>query len=124
MERIITIDNLRGFAYCNDHICQKPIKGVAVSFSGLGGATMYAEDPEDGIRFAQEGILFVVPYQNPWAWQNKQNVAFTDEILDVLFEAYSLPEDLPVVFLLPVWRGDAGCLRLMIALIRTKCKVV
>ena len=97
MEKIITIENLRNFAYCNDQICKKPIKGIAVSFFGLGGAYMYDEDTEDGKRFAQEGILYVMPYQNPWAWQNKQNVSYTDEIIDVLFEAFDLPEDLPIV---------------------------
>ena len=97
MEKIINIENLRSFAYCNHHICKKPIKGIAVSFFGLGNATMFKEDTEDGIRFAEQGILYFVPYQNPWAWQNKQNVAYTDEIMDVLFEEYNLPSDLPIV---------------------------
>lgn len=97
MEKIITIENLRSFAYCNNQICQKPIKGLAVSFFGLGGTSMFSEDMEEGIQFAQKGILYVVPYQNPWAWQNKQNVSYTDEIIDVLFEEYDLPDDLPIV---------------------------
>ena len=97
MEKIITIENLRSFAYCNDHICKKPIRGIALSFFGLGGATMYHEDPETGILFAKHGILYIVPYQNPWAWQNRQNIAYTEEILDVLFQTYDLPEDLPIV---------------------------
>lgn len=97
MEKIITMDNLRNFAYCNHMICKKPIKGIVVSFFGLGGAVMYAEDTDDGIRFAKDGILYVTPYQNPWAWQNRQNISYTDEILDVLFEGYSLPADLPII---------------------------
>ena len=68
MEKIITIDNLRSFAYCNDKICKKPIKGIAISFFGLNGNAMFNEDTEDGIRFAEQGILYLVPYQNPWAW--------------------------------------------------------
>lgn len=97
MEKIITAENLRCFAYCNDQICQKPIRGLVVSFFGLGGAIMFGDDTEEGKRFAKDGILYVVPYQNPWAWQNEQNVAYTDEILDVLYQAYALPEDLPIV---------------------------
>ena len=31
MERIITAENLRSFAYCNNQICKKPIKGITVS---------------------------------------------------------------------------------------------
>ena len=97
MEKIINIENLRSFAYCNNNICKKPIKGIAISFFGLGGALMFNEDTEEGIRFAEQGILYVVPYQNPWAWQNKQNIAYTDEIIDVLFKEYDLPEELPIV---------------------------
>ena len=97
MEKIITIENLRSFAYCNNQICKKPIKGIVVSFLGLYESFMYDEDTEDGILFAENGILFLVPYQNPWAWQNKQNVSYTDEILDVLFKEYDLPDDLPIV---------------------------
>lgn len=52
MKKIITFENLRSFAYCNDKICRKSIKGLAVGFFGLNGASMVAEDTEDGIRLA------------------------------------------------------------------------
>lgn len=97
MEKIINIQNLRSFAYCNDSICQKPIRGVVVYFYGLGGQFLFDEDTEEGKRYAEKGILYLVPYQNPWAWMNRQTVDLTDELLDVLFEAYNLPEDTPVV---------------------------
>ena len=97
MEKIITIENLRSFAYCNHHLCVKPIRGLVLVFSGLGNVTMLEEDPQEAIAFAEKGILYVIPYQNPWAWQNRQNIAFTDEIVDVLFDAYRLPDRLPVV---------------------------
>lgn len=97
MEKLITIENLQNFAYCNHKICKKPIKGLAVSFFGLGDTSMFFEETADGIRFAEDGILYVIPYQNPWAWQNAQNVSYVDEILDVLFEEYALPANLPVV---------------------------
>lgn len=98
MEKIITINNLRSFGYCNHEICEKPIRGVVLSFFGLGGSAMYHEDTEDGRRYAEKGILYVVPYQNPWAWMNMQTVDYVDEILDVLFEVYNLAEDLPIVY--------------------------
>lgn len=97
MEKIITMENLHNFAYCNHRICKKPIKGLVVSFFGLYGCDMYDTDTPEGERYAGEGILYLVPYQNPWAWMNKQCVAFTDELMDVLFKAYDLPEDLPVI---------------------------
>ncbi len=104
MEKIITIENLHNFAYCNDNICKESIKGLVVFFRGLGDSTMVDENVEngdyfakEGVRFAEHGILYLVPYQNPWAWQNKQNVFFTDEIIDVLFKAYNFPTDFPIV---------------------------
>ena len=97
MEKIITIENLRSFAYCNNEICQKPIKGIVVYFYGLGGQFLFEEDTDEGRMYAEKGILYLIPYQNPWAWMNRQTVALTDELLDVLFAHYGLPADLPIV---------------------------
>lgn len=97
MNKLITYETLRKFAYSNDRICKRPIRGIAVSFFGLGGAAMYAEDTEEGKLFAEQGILFVIPYTNPWAWMNRQAVCYTDEILDVLIAHENLSEDIPIV---------------------------
>lgn len=97
MEKIITYENLRNFAYVNDKICKKPIKGIVLLFFGLGSTTMYANDTMEGEFYGDKGILYVVPYNNPWAWMNSQAVTYTDEIIDLLFEKYSLPEDTPIV---------------------------
>lgn len=97
MRPIINIENLRRFAYCNNAVCKRPIRGLVLCFYGLGGADMYEEERWEGQLYGDQGILFLVPYQNPWAWMNKQTVAFTDELNDVLFAAYDLPADLPIV---------------------------
>jgi len=97
MEKIITLENLSYFAYCNHKICKKPIKGIAISFFGLGGCMMFGEETEDGKKYAEKGILLLVPYQNPWAWMNRQTVDYTDELVDVLFDAYGLPRNTPIV---------------------------
>lgn len=97
MEKIITYETLRSFAYVNDNVCTRPIKGIVLNFFGLGGDEMYSEETEDGKFYAENGILYVIPYYNPWAWMNRQAVAYTDEIIDVLFEKYSLPESTPIV---------------------------
>lgn len=116
MEKIITMENLRYFAYCNHNVCKKPIKGIAISFFGLSVDKMYLEDTREGWMFGDEGILYVVPYQNPWAWQNKQNVDYTDEILDVLFKEFDLPEDLPIVS----EGGSMGGLQALVYMIYSK----
>ena len=97
MEKIITYDNLRSFAYSNDKICTGPIRGIAVSFFGLGGASMFSEDTNEGKLFAEHNILYIIPYANPWAWMNRQTAAYTDEIIDVLIRHYHLPDDIPIV---------------------------
>ena len=97
MNKIITYELLRSFAYSNDILCRKPIKGIAVSFFGLGDMRMFNEDTEEGKLFAEKGIIYLVPYINPWAWMNKQTSCLTDEIIDVLTEHYNLPKDIPIV---------------------------
>lgn len=97
MEKIITIENLRNFTYCNNSICKKPIKGIVIFFVGLGGTMMFDEDTEDGCRYAEDGILYLWPYINPWAWMNKQTVELVDEMVDVLMDAYHLPETTPII---------------------------
>lgn len=97
MEKIMTYENLRSFAYINDRIVKQPVCGIVLSFFGLGGMSMFDEDTDEGKFYAEHGILYVLPYNNPWAWMNPQAVAYTDEILDVLFAQYKLAEDTPVV---------------------------
>lgn len=97
MEKIMNMENLHYFAYTNHDIVKKPIKGIVIFFVGLGGCSMYNKGNETGDFFAEHGVLFVIPYHNPWAWMNRHTVDFTDEILDVLFREYDLPEDLPIV---------------------------
>lgn len=97
MEKIITYENLRSFTYVNDKIVKQPIKGIVISFFGLGGLVMYGNDNTEGEFYAEKGILYVVPYNNPWAWMNKQAVSYTDEIIDVIIEKYNLSENIPIV---------------------------
>ena len=97
MEKIITDEKLRNFAYVNDQIVEKPIKGIVLNFFGLGCQAMYWDDDKYAKFFAQNGILWVVPYNNPWAWMNKQAVDYTDEIIDLLIEKYELPNDIKIV---------------------------
>lgn len=97
MEKIITYENLRKFAYVNDKICKKPIRGIVVYFFGLGHMTVFNEDHDEAQYYGERGILYVIPYKNPWAWMNRQAVEYTDEIIDVLVREYNLPEDIPIV---------------------------
>ena len=97
MEKIINSQNLRSFAYTNEGLIKGKIKGVVLDFFGLGGMAMFKEDTGTGIFYAERDVLFVLPYSNPWGWMNKDEVALTDEILDVLFEKYGLDDSTPVI---------------------------
>ena len=88
MEKIINYENLRSFAYSNDKLIKGEIKGIVVDFFGLGGMSMYNDDSGVALEYAEKNILFLVPYYNPWSWMNAQAVAYTDEIIDVLFEKF------------------------------------
>lgn len=90
MEKIITYDNLRGFAYSNDKLITGEVRGIVLNFMGLGTTLMFHEDTERDIRYAEKGLIFVTPYCNPWSWMNRRAVRYVDEIVAVLCEKYAL----------------------------------
>ena len=90
MEKIITYENLRSFAYSNDKLIKGNIRGIVLSFFGLGSTVMHNGDSGAARDYAREGIIYVVPYYNPWSWMNRQAVAYTDEIVDCLLSYYKL----------------------------------
>ena len=96
MKKIITYEKFRNFTYSNDALIQGEIRGIILSFMGLNGRDMF-EEHDRGNALAEKGIVFLIPYLNPWNWMNEQAVAYMDELIDVLFEHYRLPEDTPVV---------------------------
>lgn len=96
MKPQITFENLDSYAYSNASLCQE-IRGIVLSFFGLGGMHMYSDHPQEAYRYASHGLLYVVPYNNPWAWMNRQAIAYTDEILDVIFAHFCLPASTPIV---------------------------
>lgn len=84
MKTVITSENIRSFAYVNDGVCTRPVKGVAIDFMGLGGMSMYDKETPRGERLGAQGILYVVPYLNPWAWMNPHGIKTADEIIDAV----------------------------------------
>ena len=97
MKKIIFYDTLRSFAYSNDKICSLPIKGIVLDCFGLGEQRMLSEDTRMGYELAKEGIILLIPYNNPWAWMNTQAVQYTDEIVNTIKDKYCLNEKIPIV---------------------------
>ena len=97
MEKIITYENLRNFAYSSDRLIEGEIKGIVISFFGLGGAAMYSKDPGVAVDLAKKGIVYVIPYTNPWCWMNESAVRLTDEIIEVICDKYRLGDNVRIV---------------------------
>ena len=88
MKTVITADNLRSFAYLNSAVLVGEPRGLVLEFKGLGGMDMYGEDTPRGVFFGKRGVLYCVPYLDPWSWMNPCAVRETDEIVDAVFSRY------------------------------------
>ena len=103
---MITKDNLGQFCYSNvDHI-EGEVRGICVSFRGLGNAAMISDDTdhptlvpivERAQRLARAGVVFFVPYLDPWNWLNDQAVKTTDAIIDAIIDKFYLTDDVRIV---------------------------
>lgn len=92
----VNLDNLRSFTYINEDSIVMPIRGIIVSFPGMGGQDFFTQDTPRGKFFGERGILYVLPYNNPWAWMNAQAFANSELIMDLVFEKFNLPETTPI----------------------------
>ena len=106
MRNLINAASLDSFCYSNIAHIKGRIRGICVSFRGLGAAAMISDDTtvealrptvERAMRLADEGVVFLVPYLDPWNWMNAEAVETTDAIIDAVIEKCSLGEDIPIV---------------------------
>ena len=86
MEKLITYPAFRNFAYSNDRICVKPIRGIALSFFGLGGKEMYAEDTELGLFLAEKGIILITSeFTDLYGLCDRVLIMFNGKIIKVAY---------------------------------------
>ena len=97
MEKKITYESLRSYAYSNDKLIDGKIKGIVIDFFGLGCQAMFHHDIDTGKFFAENNVVFLVPYTNPWGWMNRDEVRLADEVIDVIMEHYGLDSSCPIV---------------------------
>ena len=106
MYRLMTYETLDYYAYSNDTEIQGEIKGIIVEFYGLYNqqklndydgplAEFLSDSIGDSYRnhahdFAKDGIIYIVPFCNPWNWMNRHTVSYVDEIIDVMLKHYQI----------------------------------
>jgi len=114
----VTYENLRWFTFSNDRQITGAIRGIVINFSGMGCDARFDGTLPDGDWFAAQNIAYLIPYGDPWAWMNRRQIAFADELIGVLLAQYGLPEDLPIVSTGPSMGGH-GALTYMVYARRT-----
>lgn len=97
MEKIIKYENIRYFAYTNADLIKGDVKKIVLTFHGLGFQGMESNHSESSCNDAQNGIIEIVPYYNPWCWMNKQTVDYVDELVDVVKAHFNLGNEVKVV---------------------------
>lgn len=101
MNKLMTPKTVDKFAYTNVNFISGKIKGIVLSFRGLGGAKMLDDETPEIIDnaklYGERGILFVIPYANPWAWMNAQAVKYTDELVENVIALHGLDSTVPVI---------------------------
>ena len=88
---------LKEVAWIGDASVQQPIRGVILSFHGLGSPDLRTEPNDEELNWAKNGFLVVFPYYGPWSWMNRQSREFVDDLVVSVYEVYGLSADIPLL---------------------------
>lgn len=84
------------FCCTNIELIHGDIRGIILYFNGLGHIVNPGPDMIDAPAAAARNILYITPYYNPWAWMNRDTVAFCDMLVEIAMEKWNIPTDAPV----------------------------
>ena len=87
---------IKEVAWVGEEYVRGKIKGVVLSFHGLGGGLKDGPSIEE-LEWGRNGGLVVYPYYGPWAWMNRQARAMVDELVDAIYVAHKLPDRTPLI---------------------------
>lgn len=104
------LEAIRERAWLSDACTTKPIRAVIFTFQGLNDTELRGDPATGEMAWAEAGGLVVQPYTGPWSWMNRQTRAFTDDLVDAVYEAFHLSADVP---LLAVGGSMGGCSALL-----------
>ena len=90
------IDIIEEFAWIGKDYVKGNIKGIVLSFHGLGGGLKTGSSTEE-LEWAHCGGLVVHPYCGPWSWMNRQTRAMIDTLVDAIYAAYRLADNIPLI---------------------------
>ena len=90
-------EKLRQVAWIGDDWVKGPIRGVVLSFHGLGGGGPNKEPTTEELGWARAGALVVFPYYGPWSWMNRQARAGIDETVDAVYATFRLSRKIPLI---------------------------
>lgn len=96
MDKRAIIDNFDKIAHNNRSLIKGEIKGILLTFRGLGYSLNPSVDTCSYETCAENGILLIFPQYNPWCWMNKKTVKYVDAIVDAAIEMNLLDKNIPV----------------------------
>ncbi len=89
--------SLDKLAHSNLSALRGRVRGVFVTFHGMGEPPLRDGLDENERDFARHGILWLYPYCGPWSWMNRATVGFVEMLLDHVWEACDLSDDAPLI---------------------------
>ena len=87
---------IRETAWIGDEWLIGKVKGVVLTFHGLGGGLKYIPTTEE-LECGRHGGLVVHPYYGPCGWMNRQARAMVDELVDAIYTKYRLSDRTPLI---------------------------
>jgi dipeptidyl aminopeptidase/acylaminoacyl peptidase len=88
--------SIKQSAWVGDAWLKGPVRGLILAFHGLGFGGLKREPSTVELEWAHAGGLVVFPYYGPWSWMNREARAFVDDLVDSVYAAYRLPDEVPL----------------------------
>ncbi|MDD6211015.1 MAG: prolyl oligopeptidase family serine peptidase [Bacteroidales bacterium] len=93
----IDINVAKEIAWIGDAYVSQPVRGVILTFHGLGAPNVKTEPDNEEKIWAENGYLVIMPYYGPWSWMNRQARDMVDQIVDAVYAEYGLSDDVPLL---------------------------
>lgn len=120
MDKKFLKDYFNKICLSNIDLIKGDIRGIALYFTGLGHTSQPMNDMVAAPVCAENGILYILPFYNPWCWMNEKTVKYVDAIVDTAMELYNISKDVPV----GIYGGSMGGHNTFIYAMKSKHRIV